>query len=77
MYVCLAKKNIKLNFDQGVIRYLVKASQKDGQGARDIKRAIQGQIETPLSQKILEDEITPGQTADLTLEKSVVKITVK
>ncbi|OGY44126.1 MAG: hypothetical protein A2820_01445 [Candidatus Buchananbacteria bacterium RIFCSPHIGHO2_01_FULL_40_35] len=56
----LSKKRIQVELDHSAIKVIAQASQPDEQGARGIKKTIQKMIESPISQKILDNEITAG-----------------
>lgn len=71
----LSKKGIKAEFDNLALKVIAQESQKIDQGARGIKKTIQKLIESVISQKILEDNITSGSKIKITAQKE--KIIVK
>ncbi|MDO8668700.1 MAG: ATP-dependent Clp protease ATP-binding subunit [Candidatus Buchananbacteria bacterium] len=72
----LSRKGIQAEFDQSVAKIIAKESQKIDQGARGIKKTMQKMIESIISQKMLEDEITAGSIIKITAEKGKIKIKV-
>ncbi len=69
----LLKKNITLNFNNSAIKLINQNSRDREQGARGIKKTIQELIETLLSEKILRDEISPGDTILVTAKNGIIK----
>ncbi len=61
----LINKNININFDNSIIKHLVTIGFDPIYGARPIKRAIQNEVESYLSDKILEDAIQEGDSLTL------------
>ncbi len=57
----LKNMNITLEFSNNAIKLISKLGFNDSYGARPLKRVIQEKIEDPLSEKILEKSILPGQ----------------
>ncbi|MFA5029182.1 MAG: ATP-dependent Clp protease ATP-binding subunit [Patescibacteria group bacterium] len=72
----LKKQKIALKFSRKLIVFLAKESQKDSPGARAISRTIQELIEMPLSQKILEDRASAGNTVQLSEKNGIIKLSV-
>ena len=76
----LKAKNITINFDATVVKHLISVGFDPLYGARPIKRAIQSEVESFLSDKLLEDKILDGQTYklaykdDFVLTQSAVKL---
>jgi ATP-dependent Clp protease ATP-binding subunit ClpB len=58
----LAERRIELDLSQGALEHLAAVGYDPVFGARPLKRAIQQQIETPLSRKIIAGEIPDGTT---------------
>jgi len=72
----LLEKNIIINFDDSIQKYVIKHGYNDEYGARPLKRFIQRHIETLVATKIIEGSIEPHQSYvlmvkddQLTLEK--------
>ncbi len=72
----LLEKNIIINFDDSIQKYVIKHGYNDEYGARPLKRFIQRHIETLVATKIIEGSIEPHQNYvlmvkddQLTLEK--------
>lgn len=70
----LLAKNIKIEFDPKIAKFIAKESSQNDQGARAIKKTIQNLIETPLSQKILEENINPGDMVQIALKNGIINI---
>ena len=58
----LKNKHINVKFEKSIIEYLVKVGFDPQFGARPIKRAIQSDVESFLSDKILSDEMVEGRS---------------
>ena len=61
----LAERNIKLILENSARELLMREGYDPSYGARPLKRAIQSLIQNPLAVKLLQGEITPGQTIRL------------
>lgn len=59
----MSEQQISLEVDQSAIEYLARAGYDPVFGARPLKRLIQDQLLNPLSTKIIEGEIKPGQSS--------------
>lgn len=68
----LRAKNITVNFDTSVVKHLISVGFDPLYGARPIKRAIQSEVESFLSDKLLEDKLLEGQTYKLTYKDNFV-----
>ena len=68
----LQSKNILINFSNDVVKHLVKIGFDPVFGARPIKRAIQNDIESFLSDKLLEDKIEIGKQYQMEYKKDYV-----
>jgi ATP-dependent Clp protease ATP-binding subunit ClpB len=64
----LKNKNINLTFSDPLIDYLVTIGFDPVYGARPIKRAIQNEVESFLSDKILEDKLLENQNYNLSYD---------
>lgn len=59
---CREQMDIRLRVSDKVKEHLIETSYDNKYGARPLKRAIQGQLEDPLAEKILQGEIHRGDT---------------
>jgi ATP-dependent Clp protease ATP-binding subunit ClpB len=64
----LLSKNIEMHFSDSLVNHLVDVGFDPIYGARPIKRAIQNEVESYLSDKILEEEINEGHNYNLSFE---------
>ncbi len=64
----LLSKNIEMKFSDSLVNHLVDVGFDPIYGARPIKRAIQNEVESYLSDKILEEKINEGQNYNLSFE---------
>lgn len=74
------KKNQKITLDipANVIKYLAEKSQSKDEGARRVRNIVEAELEFPLAQKILAEEITPGRKVKISLDKNKnIKIETK
>lgn len=67
---------IDLTFDKSFIKHIAKNSYSKIYGARPIRRAITSLLENPLSEKIIDGEISSGDSVIATLENEEVKFKV-
>ena len=67
---------IELTFDKSFITHIAKQSYSKTYGARPIRRAITSFLENPLSEKIIDGEISSGDSVIATLENEKVKFKV-
>ncbi|TSC92937.1 MAG: chaperone ATPase [Candidatus Berkelbacteria bacterium Licking1014_7] len=72
----LAKQKIELTIRQNAINFLAKVSFEPEYGARPLRRAITEYIENPLSEKILERKIKPGDKVDINFQNKNKTITL-
>jgi ATP-dependent Clp protease ATP-binding subunit ClpB len=61
----LLDKNIIINFDDSIQKYVIKHGYNDEYGARPLKRFIQRHIETLVATKIIEGTVEPHHTYSL------------
>jgi ATP-dependent Clp protease ATP-binding subunit ClpB len=64
----LSEKNININFDETIQKYVIKHGYNDEYGARPLKRFIQRHIETLIATKIIEGSLEPYQNYLLTVK---------
>ena len=64
----LAERELSLELSDGFLDRLVSAGFDPVYGARPLKRAIQQELENPLSQRILAGEFAAGETINVALE---------
>jgi ATP-dependent Clp protease ATP-binding subunit ClpC len=71
----LKERNIKLNWSKQVIKFLVKKTNSEEYGAREVPRVIESEIETQIIEKILVGEIKKGDAVKLEVEggKIIIK----
>ena len=67
---------IELTFDNDCISHIAKKSYSKQYGARPIRRTITSLLENPLSEKILEGEISSGDSVLVSLEKEDLKFKI-
>jgi ATP-dependent Clp protease ATP-binding subunit ClpB len=63
----LADRNMELELDGKALDLIAEAGYDPVYGARPLKRAIQQQIENPLAQRILRNELLPGDQVRVTV----------
>jgi ATP-dependent Clp protease ATP-binding subunit ClpA len=61
----LQERNIALMLDDSARQLLAREGYDPAYGARPLKRAIQTLIQNPLAVKLLNGEVTPGQTLNV------------
>jgi len=71
----LKSQNLSIEVSDDALAYLAKAGYDPKMGARPAKRILQNQVEDPLSDMILGEQLKPGGTARVYLEKGALKIT--
>ena len=71
----LSEKNIMVNFDDSIQKYVIKHGYNDEYGARPLKRFIQRHIETLIATKIIEGLIEPHQNYLLTVKDDNIILT--
>jgi ATP-dependent Clp protease ATP-binding subunit ClpB len=64
----LKEKNIELNFDESVEKYVIKHGFNSEYGARPLKRFIQRQIETYIATHIIEGDFLPNNKYNISVE---------
>ncbi|MFA6422625.1 MAG: ATP-dependent Clp protease ATP-binding subunit [Candidatus Buchananbacteria bacterium] len=69
----LARKNMRLTFTPEIAKILI-AKDNEEKGVRAIKKTIRDMVETPLSQKILEEEINSGDAIHLSAKNGIIEI---
>jgi len=69
----LGERNISLVLDTSARELLMREGYDPSYGARPLKRAIQSLIQNPLAVKLLQGEITPGQTIKLSANGDVME----
>ncbi|PKL72181.1 ATP-dependent Clp protease ATP-binding subunit ClpC [Candidatus Kuenenbacteria bacterium HGW-Kuenenbacteria-1] len=65
----LALKNLSLELTNEAVQFIAKKSFAPEQGARSIRKTIQGLIINPIAQKMLEDKFKKNQTIEVQVEK--------
>lgn len=70
----LLNKNISVEFSEELIDHLVEVGFDPIFGARPIKRAIQNEVESFLSDKILEDKLIEGESYKLSYENDGITL---
>lgn len=68
----LAEKDAKIKLSPAVYKWLAEKSFSPEEGARALRRIIQEKIETPLAEKILEEDLKPGTTIKVGIKKDVL-----
>jgi len=63
----IKENNIFVSFDESVEKYVMKHGFNDEYGARPLKRFIQRQIETFIATKIIENQLLPHHTYNITV----------
>ncbi len=64
----LKEQNIDIEFDNSVVNEIVRVGYNPQFGARPIKRAVQREIDNLIAQKMLENEIKPGDKIKLSFK---------
>jgi ATP-dependent Clp protease ATP-binding subunit ClpB len=67
----LSERNITLVLDDSAKELLMREGYDPSYGARPLKRAIQTLIQNPLAVKLLQGEILPGQTVNVSANGDV------
>ena len=73
----LAEKAIGLKLDTKVRDFLIEKGFDPKNGARPLRRAIEDNLETLLSDAIIAEEILPGQIAQISLKGDKLKLKVE
>jgi ATP-dependent Clp protease ATP-binding subunit ClpC len=71
----LREQGIELTFGDDLREYLMRVGFDPEFGARPLRRAIQTSVDDTLADALLAGTVQPGQTATLTVEENVVKVT--
>ena len=71
----LEERGIEIRLDESAKELLVKEGYDPTYGARPLKRAIQSLIQNPLAVKLLNGEISSGQSVKITAENDALKFT--
>lgn len=72
----ISRQNISLSFDVSAAKLIARESAKENQGARTIKRVIQSLLESPLSEKILNETLTSGKSVHLSAKNGIIEMEV-
>ena len=73
----LAEQDINFNISDAALDFLGEAGFDPVYGARPLKRAIQAELENPLSQKLLAAEFVPGDTIEANLSEDKISFKKK
>ena len=73
----LAEKAIGLKLDTKVRDFLIEKGFDPKNGARPLRRAIEDNLETLLSDAIIAEEILPGQIAQISLKGDKLKLKIE
>jgi ATP-dependent Clp protease ATP-binding subunit ClpB len=71
----LAERHVRVELTDAAREHLVRAGYEPGFGARPLKRAIQREIETPLSRLILEGQLRDHQTVHVDADAVAGRLT--
>jgi len=74
LHLRLKDKNMDIQFDDSIQKYVIQKGFNDEYGARPLKRLIQRDIETLIAMKILEGHILPHMTYQMTVINDVLWI---
>lgn len=70
----IAEQEITVNVDEAVVHWAVKEGVDAQFGARPLKRFVQRHIETAVAKALLQGDVLPGDTLEVTLENNAVHI---
>jgi ATP-dependent Clp protease ATP-binding subunit ClpC len=73
----MAEMNFKLKVSKEAIDFLVKQGYDEAYGARPLARAIQHYVEDPIADEIIKENISEGETINITFDKEKEEIVVK
>lgn len=73
----LATKNLGLKLDEKVKSHLIKKGFDPKNGARPLRRAIEDELETLISDAIITGDLKKGQIATISLSKNQLKLKVE
>jgi len=69
-------KDIQLQFDSNLIDYLAEAGYQPEFGARELRRLIRQRVETQLATDLLQGELQEGDSATITYDQDLDKVTI-
>ena len=72
-FLLLADRKITVELTPAARKAIFKAGYDRAYGARPLKRAIQSQVENPLSRKLLDGSLLPGQHVRLECPGGVIQ----
>ena len=70
----LADKKITLQIDDSVVEFICHMGYNPNNGARELRRVIEQLVSEPLSEKILNREITKGDCAIISANEGTVEV---
>ncbi|WP_107838802.1 ATP-dependent Clp protease ATP-binding subunit [Metasolibacillus meyeri] len=73
----IAEQEITVNVDDAVVHWVVKEGVDAQFGARPLKRFVQRHIETAVAKALLQGDVLPGDTLEVTLEEGTLHIEKK
>ena len=73
----LATQNVGLKIDEKVKKHLIEKGFDPKNGARPLRRAIEDELESILSEAIIKEELSKGQIATITISKNQLKLKVE
>ncbi|MEM7699914.1 MAG: AAA family ATPase, partial [Verrucomicrobiota bacterium] len=73
----LAERNITLKLDKKAKEFLIEEGYDPSYGARPMRRAVERQIEDPLSEHLLRGDVSPGDKVKVTHKKDDKFLTFK
>ncbi len=73
----LGAKNLGIKLKPGVKEYIIKKGFDPKNGARPLRRAIEDELESVISEAIIDGKLTAGHIATISLEKQHLKLEVK
>ncbi len=73
----MAAKNLGIKISPEVKKYLIKKGYDPKNGARPLRRAIEDNLESLLSEAIIKGELTKGEIASVNLVKNNLKLTIE
>ena len=73
----LAAKNLGLKISPDVKKWLIKKGYDPKNGARPLRRAIEDNLESLLSEAIIKGELKKGEIASITLSRNALKLNIE
>ena len=73
----LAAKNLGLKISPDVKKWLIKKGYDPKNGARPLRRAIEDNLESLLSEAIIKGELEKGEIASISLKKNALKLEIE